>query len=407
MKIFLATPSQLEAEKTNLGEKAIFEETIRRFKKLLPDSKIYVPSSNPAYTEKNYPVTAIGIKGVGSFVDIIKAIRACDALIAGGGELIQDKSSLVMIPSNLAGPFIAKLLGKKVIGYGIGVGEKAEITKFGQLLTKLIVNQFDLITVRDHKSKTTLKKLGVTKPKIFESADIAITLPKAPSTQVCKALKRAGFGGNNYAVFSMRSVYHRTHHPIPFSYRKRWGLLPKEYLKKIAEFKKKIARAADYLIQKYQVKILFVPAYFGEGFSALDDKLCQEIINLMKNKTDNAFLVKEVSPKIVRGIMGGAKLVVGVPLHSLILAGSENAPVICISYASKHRCYMEQIGQKRCVIRAENPDDEFSLKKLTDMIDEVWQSRRAIKKTLKEKNKKLSEKSYDGARIVAQFIKNL
>ncbi len=405
-RIFLATQAQFEGRKTNLGERAIFAQMLREIRKYSPNVKISVLSSSPSYTRERYEVDPVPLGGIRGVINSLKTIMKCDILIVGGGELIQDKSSLVMVPYILIRPLIAKLFRKKVVAYAVGIGEDDEITNFGKSLARRIMNHFDLITVRDTKSKEMLFKLGITKPKIFEAADAANTLPMSSRKRTKEILEIEGITNLKKPIvaFSMRSVFHRTHSLLPFSYKKKLGLLPKEYFKEITDFKEKIAKAADFIIEKYNANIIFVPSYKGEKLSARDDEFSKEIIELIKNK-DQAVLIKnDYAPEEIKGLFSVAEIIIAVPLHSLILGGSANVPLIDINYASKGRAYMEQIGQQKYILHVENPSDDLDLEVLINLIEEIWKNRQNIRKILEERNKIVFEKAQKSAKLLAKII---
>lgn len=406
-RIFLSNHGQLAGIKSNLGEKAIFAQMLREIRKYSPNVKISVLSSSPSYTREKYGVDTVPLGGIiKGVISSLKPIMKCDILIVGGGELIQDKSSLAVIPYNLMRSVIAKLFRKKVVAYAVGIGEDDEITNFGKFLTKLVMNHFDLITVRDTKSKGMLFKLGITKPKIFEAADAANTLPIPSRKRTKEILEIEGITDVKKPIvaFSMRSVFHRTHNLLPFSYRKKFGLLPKNYFINITDFKEKIAKAADFIIEKYNVNIIFVPSYKGEKLSARDDEFSKEIIELIKNKNHTILIKKDYTPEEIKGLFSVAEFIIAVPLHSLILGGSANVPLIDINYASKGRAYMEQIGQQEYIIHVENPSDDFDLEVLIKLIEEVWKNRQDIRKVMEERNKIVFEKAQRSAKLLAKLI---
>ncbi len=405
IKIFFSSQAQFEAESTNLGEKAIFEEVLKRYKKSIPNVEIKVLSSNPKKTKSDYNIEGIRLGGLENFFKSIHEIYKSDYIVVGGGELIQDKSSLVMIPYILLRPMIGKLLGKIIIAQGIGIGEDDEITKFGKWQTHFALNKFDIITVRDKKSYYMLKNMNIMKPKIYITADIANTLEKAEDEEIIKVLENHNIKNNaRYVVFSMRSVYHRSHNLLPFSIRKKLGFITKQYLKEIDNFKTVIARIGDYICEKYKYKVVFIPAYVGKQFSANDDDFSKAIMNRMNN---NSELIIEDSCSIIKGILSKSALVIGVPLHSLILAGSENVPVIAISYASKHRAYMDQIGMSDFVLRAENLGERIDYNKIKYLVDKTIKKRDEIVTKLKEKNKVIKDLSMKATDYIFDYIKTI
>jgi len=404
IKIFFTSQAQFEAEKTNLGEKAIFEEALSRFKKHTPNAEIKVLSSNPQKTESAYQIKAIKLGGFINFLKSIIEVAKSDYIIVGGGELIQDKSSLFLQPYLLFRPFIGWLFGKKLIAQGVGIGESDEITKFGKWQAKFILNRFKIITLRDRKSLSMLKALKITKPRSYVAADIANTLNKPEDGKIAGILKMHGIKENEkIAVLSMRSVYHRSHNLLPFNIRKKLGLLSKKYFAEIEHFKKTIAQTADYINRQYGLRIVFVPAYTGSNFSAFDDIFSKEIMKYVKC---DSVCISENSCGNIKGILSKAEFVIAVPLHALILAGSENVPVIAISYASKHRAYMEQIEMGNYVVKAENIGDRLEFSAIKKMIDNIVNNREHIVERLETINKNIKSLSREATSHIFDYINN-
>jgi len=406
IKIFLANQAQFEGKRTNLGERAIFSQMLKEIRKHVPNAAISVLSSDPAYTEETFGVNPIQLGGIIGIWDSIQAIFRCDVLIVGGGELIQDKSSIVMIPYILMRPSLAKILGKKVVAYGVGIGEDDEISSFGKLLSRTVLNRFDLITTRDIKSTEMLKKIGVIRPKILRAYDVANNLVPCSKERARAILAKEGLADFDRPIvaFSPRSVFHRTHSLLPFSYRKKLGLLPSAYHRKIQDFKKILADAADYAVDSYDAVVVFIPAYKGKRLSAKDDQFSKEIVQLMVHKEKAIIINHDYEPEEIKGIFSLAEFLVTVPLHPLILSGSSGVPLININYASKGKAYMEQIGQEKYILHAENPSDNIELDALLDMIDDVWANRISIRETIIKKNERIFKRAECSAEALAELI---
>ena len=338
VKVLFANHAQFEGKYTNLGDWAIFETMIQNLTPLIDDRRIevMVPSSDPQYTNSNYPVKAFQRGGFSGILNTLKAIKSCDICLSGGGEIVQDRSSLVYIPYQLIRPAIAKLFGKKLFAYAIGVGRPDEISAIGKLQAKLILSLFDCITVRDPKSKDVLKNYIGIKNKIYVTADPAINLIPDSSP----------VNSSPYFVISARSVYHRNFNLLPFSLRKKLKLVPSAYYKEIEQFKTDLASIAQTLSEKTGYNIKFLNTYTGKSMSANDDSFTNSIIKKISHKYQAKVSVIEncQKPCQVKNELKNAEFVLTVPLHPLILGASENTPVFCISYASKNESFMKQVG---------------------------------------------------------------
>lgn len=110
-RILFANHAQFEGRYTNLGDWAIFEEMIDMFHDDIINKKveIIVPSSDTVFTMNHYPVTAFQRGGIRGIWNTLKWIIKSDVIVIGGGEIVQDKSSLIYIPYQLIRPLIRKI----------------------------------------------------------------------------------------------------------------------------------------------------------------------------------------------------------------------------------------------------------------------------------------------------------
>lgn len=392
-KILFANHAQFERRHTNLGDWAIFEEMTDRFRDDVARHKveIIVPSSDPAYTMTHYPVTAFQRGGIRGIINTLTWIAKSDVIVIGGGEIVQDKSSLVYIPYQLIRPLIGKMLGKKLFAYAIGIGEKEEISFIGKCQAKFVLNLFDIITVRDEKSYMVLKEyLQVKKPQMVLTADPALNL---------KAQSAATDIDQPFFVVSVRSVYHRNHNILPFSIRKKMGLLPKQYYSEIERFKTDIAKLADGLMDEYGYHVKFLNTYVGKSMSAADDKFTADIISRMEPSHIHNVSTIDLSlkPAEIKYLLGQSQFIITVPLHPLILGASENVPVFAIAYASKNKSFMKQIRHPEHIYPVESIGQKLNIGQIRKDIRDVMKNRTAYLNELNEivtYHKKLEKKNF-------------
>lgn len=140
----------------NFGDDAILHVMVSEFKKHLDNPSITVISNNPAKIKKNYGVDSIHRFNTR---EIIKKMKASDVFISGGGSLLQDTTSRKSLIYYLSLIFLAKYFGKKTIIFAQGIGPINSM--FSRLLTKFVISNVDLITVRDKESFNFLKKMGI------------------------------------------------------------------------------------------------------------------------------------------------------------------------------------------------------------------------------------------------------
>ncbi len=400
-RIFFANHSQFEGKYTNLGDWAIFEQMENLF---LPEIQngnieIIVPSADVKYTTDNYQVIAFKRGGIRGVINTLKWIAKSDVILIGGGEVVQDRSSLVYISYLLIRPMIAKILHKKLFAYAIGVGEEEEISFLGKIQSKIVLNMFDAITVRDEKSYRVLHEyIHITKPKIYITADPALNLISKPSLEVNM--------DKPYFVMSIRSVYHRNGNLLPFSIRKKLGLVSKTYNLEIDKFKNDIAYLAENLIDKYNFRLKFLNTYTGKQMSASDDKFTADIISRISSKYQSKIDIvsAENTPSETKYILGKAQFIISVPLHPLILGASENVPVFSLAYASKNKCFMKQIGRDENIYSVEKIGERLDIEKIIFDINEVMSNIEDYKIELSKVIKENKEKELNNYKLFMEIV---
>lgn len=146
----------------NVGDEAILQAMIDKFKNEFSDCKITVFSYNPTYTKENQGVNAVhhlpyGIISWlarifynGKFWPTFFSILKCDLFIMGGGGFLSDwqpESPYLWLRECM----FAKILGKNTLLYRIGAGPF--ITQKGKNTVKFFIDNFvDEVSVRDKTS---------------------------------------------------------------------------------------------------------------------------------------------------------------------------------------------------------------------------------------------------------------
>ena len=379
MKVFFANHAQFEGENTNLGDWAIFEQMYSLLKEVKINNEpieMLVPTSNPQFTSSKYHVICIKRGGITGIISTMKAILKSDIIVVGGGELIQDKSSLVYIPYQMIRPLLGKIFGKKLFAWAIGVGIESEISSFGRIIAKFVMSKFDVITVRDKKSKKILEEyIGIKNIPINVTADPVLNLDCAKPRNMPIPPP--------YIVFSIRSVYHRQHNILPFSVRKKLKLVGKEYFAAIDEFMNSMANLIDYCLDNYTYPILMLNTYCGKQMSALDDQFTKDTIKKCKNHDRITILSEGRTPSEIKYILSQARLILTVPLHPLILGASEGVPVMSFAYASKNISFMESINLKY-IYRVEDINNKMDNEMIKNDIDDILRNYIQIKDKLIE-----------------------
>lgn len=285
----------------NLGDEAILEMAIKQILEITDKKNITVLSGNKEVTSRKYNVNTIDRYNVFS---IANKLMKSDALVFGGGSLLQDITSKRSIYYYLFLIKLAKIMNNKVIMLSQGIGPI--VNENSKKAVQSTLSYIDYITVRDKHSKEFLENLGMDKNKIFLSTDPVINL-RAGENYTAKN------SGRKKVCFSLRN----------------W---------KNADVSKKISVLTEKLIES-NIECYFIPFYYNEDLELIDE--------VEKNIGDKAVYYKE---KLTTGdafdIIKGMDVLVGVRLHSLIFAAAANVPFAAVSYDHKVDHFANSVNMK-------------------------------------------------------------
>lgn len=99
------------------------------------------------------------------------ALGRVDALVLGGGGLLQDETSDLNLPYHLA-----PVLAARVPAAGVGLGAGPLVTRAGRALVRRALARLAAVAVRDRSSAELLARIGARRPAV--AADLAFRLPR-------------------------------------------------------------------------------------------------------------------------------------------------------------------------------------------------------------------------------------
>jgi polysaccharide pyruvyl transferase WcaK-like protein len=270
----------------------------------------------------------------------------------------------------------AKELDVPVMIYAISAGP-IKTPEAKQLVTHAL-NKVDKITVREGEAKRILHDLGV-KQEIEITGDPALLLK--PQTFTKEMLKKEGINPDGPLVgFSVRE-------PGPAA--------PDL---NIEQYHAMLANAADYMVERFDAQVLFVPMECGEN---KDPQHSHAVIAKMANTKRANVLKGEYGPDEVLGLMKHMSFAVGMRLHFLIFAGIQKIPFVPLPYASKVSGFLSDLEMPMPPITALN------VGKLCAYLDRSWDLRHQITKRLEENVPPLQERSKQTNRILCDLLRSL
>ena len=314
--------------------------------------------------------------------DVLDKIKNCDLVISGSDEIFKEASSLLsinfiwlinwwsMLFSRTWDVLIAKFFGKNLIMFPNSVGPFK--TFIGRTLSKVALNCYDCICIRENISFDIVKTLHLRCKKILTS-DISLLLPTISPKHV--------FSLNNL-IGVCPGVYDSG--------------MPKE---KINKYINVHAKALDRAINKYGLNVFFIPHYIS-GLKNDDLYISKLIIkNMVYN--DKVKLIKTNSVDEFKSLLASMDVVISSKMHPAVFATSEFTPTLCIAYDHKQIGFFRILGLSNYVISIQN----VSLKNLSLKIDDLWRDRIDIKNKLINIIPKLKQKErVDIQKVLSPYV---
>lgn len=350
----------------NSGDEAILLSMHKSIQELGSNYHITVLSNKPEETKAKYNVEVVYRF---SLKEVWKALSRCDVLLSGGGSLLQDSTSTRSLMYYLSIIVAAKFLRKKVMLYANGIGPVSG--KLNRRIVKLVVNQADLITLREGNSYTELKSMGVEEKKCFVTADPVFTMDSVTKEEAEELLKQAGVPLDKPLVgVSVRN----------------W--------KNMEGFTEKFAKLCDDIYEKYNRNIVFIVMQVPH-----DIKISQKVQQKMKHPS---YILKETySPYEIMGIIRCMDFILSMRLHTLIFAARQRIPLIGFIYDPKIKYYLEKLDMPSGgEIRAFNPDKTLGL------VEDIIENREKYVKVLEREGSDLEQKAKNNEKYLVKLLKS-
>ncbi len=265
---------------------------------------------------------------------VVHAIGQADAVILGGGGLLQDDSSVLNLPYHLSRVALAR--GRRTPFAGVGLGVGGLSTALGRDLVRRAMRVAEAISVRDRPSARLLAEVGV--PDATLAADTAFALPRpvaAPADRLVVSLRRWGGGGSR----------------LPASVR--GDPTPQPHVEGLA-------RALD-----ASAEALGLPVRFVAFQRDRDDPLHRRVGQYMR--TPFSFATPGLDDVVEE--IAASRAVISMRYHGGIAATMAGRPVVLIDYANKVGALAEELGQG-ARLHAWEPDDLATIpRSVTHVLD--------------------------------------
>ncbi|HEV2439397.1 MAG TPA: polysaccharide pyruvyl transferase CsaB [bacterium] len=290
----------------NLGDEAVLAATVAELRRRRPDLEILVLSASPDATARAHGVTGVPRAQVSA---VVRALRAADLFLSGGGSLFQDATSWRSPWYYLAVLAAARRWSRRTAVYAQGFEPSRRAWVRAGL--RRVLNGVDLVTVRDAVSARVLAQAGVRRPRVVVSADPSFLLDPDPSPAVER--ERARWGSGPLFGLAVRP----------------WG---------DGRVLEAVAAAAREVGARYGARWVLLPMHRPHDVEAAD---------AVAARLDGAIVVREpFGPREMLALTGGLDLLVAMRLHALIFAAAQGVPIVPVAYDRKVGALAEELGEE-------------------------------------------------------------
>lgn len=348
----------------NAGDEAMLAAMIEVLTELAPGINITVISGNPDDTRRRHGVASVYRL---NYPEIARALSKSKLLISGGGSLLQDVTSERSLYYYLSIMMLAKKMNTPVMLYAQGIGPVRG--QMARCVMRYIGNMVDLITVRDEGSQEELKRLQVTKPPIYVTADPVLAMHQVDKQVGRTILRKAGIEGNGPLIgISVREWQD-------------WG-----------HYKQVLVQVADQLAVEFGARIVFLPMQWPEDV-AVSTKIAS------RTQQGAIVLSEEYTTSELLSLVGNFDMLIGIRLHALIFAAVMHVPLVGISYDPKIERFLETLGEHN-IETLQN----ITVDKLLTTVRQLWHSKGDSSAEKSKQSNRLREKAFHNAELALELI---
>jgi polysaccharide pyruvyl transferase CsaB len=352
----------------NLGDEAILHSIIAQLRRDLP-VEITVFSRDPEDTKRRHGVErAVPVRKM-SRAEATPEVERLDLLVVGGGGILFDAEARIYLREAQ----IAKEKGVPVMLYAVGAGPLKHASV--QAAVREVLEQVDVVTVRERSAHQVLEEAGVHR-EIIVTADPALLLKPEPLPR--GALRSEGLEGRRRLIgMSVREP----------------GVAAPDIDPK--EYHALLANAADFMVDRYDADIVFVPM----ERSVLDSQHSHAVIaQMLRAQRANVLKAVYTSGQLL-SLMSKFHFVVGMRLHFLIFAAMRGVPFVALPYAGKVSGFLEELQIPSPPLQLVNAG------RLAAYIDESWDQMRSTKAKLEKNLAPLQKRSQETHRILLELVR--
>ncbi|MCV2394173.1 polysaccharide pyruvyl transferase family protein [Actinotalea sp. M2MS4P-6] len=338
----------------NRGDRAIAEGNIQLVRERFPQARVTILSQHAERDSAWYgaDVLAMDFQSLSpvDLVRLLRAARAADIILWGGGELLKDYTNRAALWYWALKMTAVSWANPRLFGAFQGIGPTS--SRLSRRIIAYLVNRCQGFAVRDAESRAKAVAWGADPKTVVAASDPAVLPePGAPDPELRARLDdELGIDDAFLADFvclGPRDWFHyRTGGFLPYKYARRlpWRRSAPETDPRHELYLERLAELVSELTSVHRTNVLFAPMHLSEN----DTELCYRLRERCSDPSRVRVLDKDVlSPAEFRAVLGQSRAMLGFRLHSTIVAVSAGVPSMTLYYVDKGRVFFDQIGQQR------------------------------------------------------------
>jgi polysaccharide pyruvyl transferase WcaK-like protein len=358
----------------NLGEEAILTSLLQDLE-ACGVKDIAVLSNMPARTRQRHgdKVKVIPDR-MRSWPALPGRISRSEALIWGGGHMLQDRSSLLYIPYVIKALLLARILGvpRGIYAPGMGPVKKGS----SKTIARAALRRAALLTVRDNVSAQFLDSIGL-EGDYIRTADPAFSLNTPWDNPADSPFNQSGWGRSDterapIIGFAPRRHFYRRGSWLPVS----WQWAARQHNPLFDHYLQEAAAALDMLVVKRGAKIRLIPMDLGPN--PRDDLICLRLRTYMVHA--EAAEIQDDDPPLNEFMrrLSELDLLISDRLHGIILGMRFGLPFIGLDSDGKIEHLAVSLGLGRAVIPDREMDRDRLYRLALEMVDRGLELRTEI-----------------------------
>lgn len=373
-------PRAIKTNRGDLASRWFFLQALRQYPHWQPVVFSQFEDDVP-FLAKRYPYGPLrnAVPVWPSWPDVLQS----DKVLWVAGLDLQDDSSLLKLVYMWAVFRLYRLLGKEIWCLFQGAGPIT--TTFGRWLSQRVLRQVSKFVARDPQSKDLVKEIAPSLDVVVGHDAIFLSEGEDSRTRVSaadEAFLRELFSIERPVIaVNLRLWFHFSSSVLPYQF------MPNRYQaraeKRMQVLLERMIESVSFLRNRYDARVVLVSAY-QPGLETWEDDLMW-LEKVKKNFADDTEVIlcdRWLSMPTYFSLMSRFDLVIGMRLHTTLIALRYGVPSINLNYTLKGRAILNHLGLGRYVIDLadflQSPRDLFT------KVDEILHNQEAIRQKIKE-----------------------